>query len=220
MKNIFFKFTVLTICLFALAACSEQFLEKKPDKALLVPSSLNDYQALLDNINVFNNAPALGQIAGDDFYISDAGWQGLSVLEQNTYTWQKDVYGGTLMISDWNVPYQQVFYANVVLDGLASLDVNPGEQATYETLHASALFYRALALYGLTQTFTPGYDPASAGATLGIPVRLHADVEKPSLNLNLSSAMSRFFQILPSRQPSFRRCPQTGTGLVRHQLMR
>src|ERR1700712_1411141 len=101
-----------------LAACQKDFLDTKPNKALLIPTTISDMQALLDNIAVFNLSPGITGIADGDFYTTDAGWKAWGTDgERNSYTWAADIFnGGTAY--DWTQAYQQVFYANVVLDGL------------------------------------------------------------------------------------------------------
>ena len=58
MKN--FKL-LLILFLFGCVACSESFLDIKPDKKLVVPSTLDDLQALTDYFEVNNaNMPGMG----------------------------------------------------------------------------------------------------------------------------------------------------------------
>jgi hypothetical protein len=160
-------------------ACTKDFLDKKPDKALLVPTTLTDMQSLLDNsVNVFNKSPYLVIISADDFLTTSAGWQGLTnVNDRNSYIWAKDIYEGR-SVGDWTMPFRQIFYANVVLDGLLSIKTEPQDQIN--RMQGAALFFRAWAYTKLAEQFCSPYDAKDAGVQPGIMLRLSANVnERP-----------------------------------------
>lgn len=159
------------------ASCEKDFLDKKPDNALLVPKTLEDLRALLDNSNtIMNYAPFLSVFGTDDFYMTDNGFTSASSDVQNSYTWAAEIYLPTSAVTDWNRMYQQVFYANVVMDGLKDVKKEAASQTEFKQLKGSALFYRAFAFYHLAQQFAAPYRANSADQTLGIPIRLLADV--------------------------------------------
>ncbi|SFA41295.1 SusD family protein [Pedobacter suwonensis] len=169
-----------TMCLlFAgllLFSCQKEFLDKKPDKALLIPTTLEDFNALMDNLTVFNSSPALQEISADDYYANDAGVAGFTTaVQKNSYLWAADLYQNQ-PCTDWNLPYQQIFYANIILDGLADRKDGNGSLADQNTVKGSALFHRAFAFYNLVQLFARAYDQATAVTDMGIPLRLTADV--------------------------------------------
>ncbi|MBL0744848.1 RagB/SusD family nutrient uptake outer membrane protein [Chryseolinea lacunae] len=186
---------VLTVLL--AFACSEDYLDKKPDKSLVVPQTLEDFQALLDNADrVMNITPAIGMIASDDAFTTDNGWKGLlTATERNTYIWAKDTYNGE-PCNDWNIPYQQVFYANVVLEGLEKIAVTPASEAQWKSLKGSALFFRAHALHQLTDHFTLPYTEKDAATTLGIPIRLSPNVNAPARQATLAQTYAQILEDL------------------------
>jgi hypothetical protein len=96
-------------------ACQKEFLEKKPDQKLLVPKSFSELQAVLDNNVEMNSTPYLAEVSSDDIYTTDAGWLGADKLSKNSYLWLEDLYEGSLSV-DWDKPYVQIFYANIVLE--------------------------------------------------------------------------------------------------------
>jgi tetratricopeptide (TPR) repeat protein len=168
------KLMTLVLALVLLSGCRKDFLDEKPNKALLVPTNLADFQALLDNTAVMNVVPGMQRLATDDLFTTYAGWQAYdSPEERNSYVWAADIYQGEPSI-DWSTCYQQVFYSNIVLDGLVKLPAGRDN----EKLRASALFYRAVAFYHLAQIYTKPYDPATAGQDPGIPLPLVADVNQ------------------------------------------
>jgi tetratricopeptide (TPR) repeat protein len=156
----------------SLASCQKEFLDKKPDKSVLVPTTSSDFQALLDNSTTMNYAPGMNIIAADDLDNTLDGLDQVELpLEKNAFLWSTDVYEGVAVTPDWDTPYQQIFYANVVLDGLKDQTSIQAKQ-----LRGSALFYRSFALYQLLQLFAKPYDPVTAATDPGVPVPLTSNV--------------------------------------------
>jgi starch-binding outer membrane protein, SusD/RagB family len=195
MKKIYILFSLLVTGTF-LISCEESFLEEKPDKALVVPRTLEDLKALIYNdINIMNQDPAIGEIASDDIYTTPEGLEGASVFESNVYRWADDVYEGG-NVPDWNQLYEQVFYANVVLGALEDIPVDAANRQEWEKIKGSALFFRANAFYNLASIFTFPYDAGDAPATLGIPIMLEADVEARAVRTNLQETYDRILEDL------------------------
>jgi len=167
---------LLFICLFAVASCNDDFLAEKPDKKLVVPSTMEDLQALNDYYDVHNaNLPGMGELSSDDYYISTTNWTNLSSpYMKNGYIWAKEIWEGDKSI-DWNNRYQEVFYANYVLEGVDELDRNTDPE-WYDQLKGCALFYRAHAFYQLAQLFCSPYDASSSNEGDGLPIRLSSDL--------------------------------------------
>lgn len=188
----FFIYLMIPVISCITGSCEKGFLDKKPDHALLVPVTPDDFQALLDNSNsIMNYAPFLSVFSTDDFYMTDNGFTSAAFDVQNSYTWAAEIYLPTASVTDWNRMYQQVFYANVVLDGLKNIKKEAIAQAEYDQLKGSALFYRAFAFYHLAQQFAAPYRQATADQTPGIPIRLLADVNITSVRGTLQQTYSQ-----------------------------
>jgi len=174
--NIAVAFSILT------ASCTKSdFLEKKPNTGIVVPSTITDMIQLLDNQTVMlYNAPCTGTLSADEYYyysLNDFNATGTKT-EKNCYIWQKDIYQGENRIPDWNNPYQAIFYSNVVLeqwDMLADKDKVTNEG---RFVKAWALYERGYNYLNLVQTFSPAYDKGSAATDLGIPIRLSANINE------------------------------------------
>ncbi|NVM66621.1 tetratricopeptide (TPR) repeat protein [Mucilaginibacter sp. SG538B] len=165
------------VCLFMLVSCQNGYLGKKPDKSLLVPATPTDFQSLLDNFTVFNQSPGLPVISADEVQIPDDILETFgSPVEKNAYLWENDVYAGQSVL-DWNVSYQQVFYANIVLEGLAANPGNGSAESRNNT-KGEALFWRSFAFYNLVNLFGKPYDPHASSTDPGIPLRLVSDVNQ------------------------------------------
>nr|WP_295933684.1 RagB/SusD family nutrient uptake outer membrane protein [uncultured Dyadobacter sp.] len=172
------RYLIALLCAASLPACEPSALERKPDKKLLVPQQLSDYQALLDAVpDGMNTAPGLQALATDDFFCLPSALAGLPPAERNVYLWAQDAFEGKSS-PDWELPYKCIFYANVVLSGLESLSADSVSAAQRSSIEGSALFFRAFAHYNLATAFAAPYDPATAESLPGIPLRLTADVNQ------------------------------------------
>jgi tetratricopeptide (TPR) repeat protein len=162
---------------FVLSGCSKDFLDKKPASSIVVPKSINDLQALLENHYVMNNTVGLAQVSCDDYVIPKVS-DYLAIPDQvsrNAYVWNKDLYQGQTGIRDWNDLYKAVFYANNVL---RELDLNQYSDVTArDRLKGWALFSRAYAFYSLVNNFSVVYNAQSADSDSGIPIRLDPGVD-------------------------------------------
>lgn len=161
-----------------MAGCNKsKFLDEKPRSDLFVPTTLEDFQLLLDNETIMNETPVLGEVSSDNFYTTFNFWQTITVKEQYGYIWAPDIYKGEGNVGDWNLPYQQVFTANVILEGLQKLSVTFHNEKQWKNTKGSALFFRAYAFYNLAQLFSPVYNESTAGNDLGVPLRLRTNIE-------------------------------------------
>ncbi|RYF12786.1 MAG: RagB/SusD family nutrient uptake outer membrane protein [Flavobacteriales bacterium] len=174
MKTIkIFQFLTLTL---VLASCNKSdFLDKKPNISITTPSTLKDFQLLLENTNIMGYTSALPQMGSDDYFLSYDDYKITSSTERNSYIWAKGIYNGDEDIQDWNSLYKQILYANTVLDGLEKSNDNATNLGQY--LGGWARFYRAYAYYDLARTFCKSYNSASANTDLGVPIKLSGAID-------------------------------------------
>jgi hypothetical protein len=204
-------------------SCNKKdFLDKKPNTNLVIPSTLEDFQALLDYDAVMRETPALGELSADNYYLPYFFWLTVDTKEQNAYSWAVDTYAGQGGVDDWNLPYKQVFYANTVMEGLAKLALDTGNELNWKVLQGSALFIRAYAFYNIAQIFAPIYDKMTAAADPGIPLRLSSDVSAVSFRSSLKqtydqilSDLQQAIALLPSEIPySYRNRPSKPAAMA------
>lgn len=159
------------------------FLDTKPAQNLVVPATLDNFQALLDNDQYMNGAglglsPALGEVGSDDYFLQDGDYNSsLTQYERNEYIWAASVYPGQ-DIQDWDYPYRAVFYANLALEGVQQINPTSSQQKEWNNIRGSALFYRSYMFFQMTQIFSEVYDSATAPSSFGIPLRLSSDVNE------------------------------------------
>lgn len=185
-KNALFFLVIMGL----LYGCSKRdFLDAKPDQSLVIPTSLEEFQAILDydfDMNGVPNGlglvPELGEIGSDDYYLTADLYQNrLTSLYRDFYTWSKDANSAD-NLNDWDRGYNCVFMANIVLDGLSQMKDGTYDISKWKEIRASALFYRAHAFFQLAQVFSYPFGMTEM-EQYGIPLRLSADVsEKISRN--------------------------------------
>ncbi|MDR6781620.1 tetratricopeptide (TPR) repeat protein [Pedobacter africanus] len=171
---------IFVLLLFILQSCKKDWLEAKPNKSLVVPETINDYQSLLDNAGLFNASQAcgLGEIGAGDFYITDANWAAVNVnQERPAYTWAKteEFYNGEPSV-DWQNAYKRVLNANVILNGIDKITPLNSEQQDWNNVKGSALFFRAFDFFNLAQEYCVVYNSGLANQDLGLPLKLEYDV--------------------------------------------
>uniref|UniRef100_F4CEI6 Tetratricopeptide domain protein n=1 Tax=Sphingobacterium sp. (strain 21) TaxID=743722 RepID=F4CEI6_SPHS2 len=188
-------FTVLV--LLAATSCQNEFLAEKPDRALLVPTQLEAFSAILDGVQVFNqDYPALNSIASDDFFITDDGLQSLDFVEQAAYLWDASIFTGQTAVADWNYQYSKIFHANVVLDGLSELEVSGTNEQEYNRIKGAALFHRAYSYFELSQLFAMPYISSDDAGKPGLPLKLESDINTPAVQSNLSDIYDQILRDL------------------------
>lgn len=181
MKNTLYL-RLLSVSLAGLFSC-QGYLEEKPEKSILVPTTVGDVRALLDYYTTLNENALVDFIQADDWVTVDANWLGLAPWEQNAYLWEETVFEPVERSTDYSRLYRKVFTANVALDVLDGLEKSD------ETLNlkGEALFIRALAYFHLAQLFLP--PPMPGGDQIKIPVKLTPDVNLRAQWWNVSQVL-------------------------------
>lgn len=176
----YIRLFIYTCVVVSVMACHKEFLDKKPNSAIKQPSTLEDFQALLDHYDLLGaSLPCLPLLASDDYYFtSKSAWQSAeTATARSSYLWEPDVYGGEMDISDWNGPFAGIFYVNNILNRLEEINVGEGDRQAFNEIKGQALFFRAYTYFELVKNFSPAYDAATAYEDLGIPLRLRGDID-------------------------------------------
>lgn len=190
---IFSVLPIILVC--SLTGCKDSWLDAKPEKTLLVPSSVEDYQAILDNTSLFNAGyPALGEVSADDHYLDYQTWlSGNTMQERQCYIWAPDIYHGETKNYDWDPAFKRILYANIVLEGTEKLTgTSMREDEQLSAVRGAALFYRSLNFFLLSQLFCKPYSVNNL-STPGLPLRLQSNI---NLKPKRASLAETFEQIL------------------------
>jgi len=199
-------------CLLVLPGC-KKYLAEKSNQRLATLQTLDDLQALLDNYNVINKKePIAGEISADDYYVTDASYDAMYYdSRRRMYRWEKDhIFENQL--NDWYNVYQPVYYANTVLETLPGISVSTTSQAAWDNVKGQALFIRGKAFFEAATIWAPAYDSTSAGADLGVPLRLSSDFNVPSAR---ASVAETFRQVLKDVKASIPLLPSVPLHVLR-----
>jgi len=154
-------------------------LDAKPSSSLIIPTKVEDFQALLDNTDKMNlyHCGSAGEISSGDFQTSYDAYLSSPAQDRNAYTWaiNENYYDGS--DADWRNAYQRILFANVALEGLNKIPETSINQQNWNNVKGSALFYRAYQFFDLAQAYCKPYSE-KADADLGLPLRLASDISK------------------------------------------
>lgn len=192
------KFIICTVWMIILSFYScKDFLDAKPDKRLVIPTTLKDYQALLDNFPVINNTdPGSGEISADDYYLSDADYNGLTQdFFKRMHIWEKDAIFN-VTTNDWSNTYRPVYVANSVLTSLAANNENEQNSLAYKDVKGQALFVRARSFHQMLGLWGKAYDETTADTDLGIVLRLNDDFNEKSTRASVRQSYQQIIQDL------------------------
>jgi len=172
---------IVEVLLVGLCSCKKNWLDAKPDQKLVVPETIKDFQALLDNIAIFNFGQSyLGELGSDDYYITTSLYLSRAEVYQKVYTWSPgNIFQGA-SVPDWANYYNAVFYSNNVIEGLAKVSKEQAGEDTWNNLKGAAHFYRAYAFFSLAQLFCKPYTGNSANSDMGIVLRTNSNINAAS----------------------------------------
>lgn len=175
-------FPVITINL----SCSK-FLEIKPDKKLVTPSTSVDLLAMMNSVNNTNYSyiTGVGEMASDNVLVFEDTWtELLGPFESSIspYIWRK------LPVSNnfWDAAYRKVLQSNMVIDLIDQVDHSSDD--VRDNILGMAYFVRGFSFYELTQIYSVPYNHESAKEKLGIVLRLNPDINEVSKRSNLQES--------------------------------
>lgn len=176
------KRIIYFILCFTTLSCGDSYLDVKPSSNTVVPTTLDDFEQLMNYGNLVYAYPDMLDVLADDYYLEEAYWKSIKSYNPviaNAYVWADDIYETRESdLANWERGYTQVFYANVVLEGVAKIALNYKNKRQHQQLHGTALFMRAWALYNLAQLYAPAYKSSTASQDLAVPIPLISDVNE------------------------------------------
>ncbi len=190
----------------------KKFLDEKPDKKLVVPSTLTDLWAIMDYTNVMIvNDPYVDEIGADNFYLLPAFLNNMAETDRNLYLWNSaNLYVKTG--NSWMYLYSKVYYANTVLEQLKKIERTPLNERDWDHLKGHALMVRGKAFLQAVWVWAKTYDAATASTDMGIPLRLNTNFEEPSVRASVEQTYSR---IIADLQESVKLLPVVSSSPVR-----
>lgn len=188
---------ILLIAVLILLSCNRKdYLDIKP-QGVVIPATLSDFRLILDNVV---SAASSGSVTSG---LKDKH-QGTTLMSDNVnlnpdlllalykldsdariFMFEDRVYAPTEDDKDWNIYYQHIYVANVVLSGLQAI-ADPSPQKA--VLEAEARLHRAYAYFNLVNMYATHYNSTTAGTDLGVPIR--TGIELAGVNLARASVQA------------------------------
>ncbi|SEL31094.1 RagB/SusD family nutrient uptake outer membrane protein [Parapedobacter koreensis] len=207
MKTFNFKvYTAISMAATIMLAtsCMKEFLDIKRDKSQVIPVTLEDYRSIFEHHQMNYEQTVLGEVSGDDYFVSAQRWNGLAdPVQKNAYVWADNIFQEETS-GDWNRAYERILYANFVFEGVGDIDETTANKALRDEVLGAAHFFRAVNLYQLAQVFCKQYDPSTASGDLGLPLRTTSNV---NVEYQRASLEATYGQILSDLENAERLLP-------------
>jgi len=212
MKTIrLFYISMLATGSIVLFACKKDWLDKKPRASQVVPTTIADAQALMDNVATFSSLYPTIEISADDYVVDYTTWLAFSVNAwRNMYIWKKEIWENDAQL-DWNTAYNKIFISNVALEVLEKINPETSNVTAYNNAKGNALFMRAHAFLDLAHIYSRPYVAGTANSDLGIPLRLTANVNEKSTRSTLQQTFNQIIDDLKRAAPLLPNIPLTKT---------
>lgn len=178
-------------------ACTD-FLDERSDKRLAVPATLEDFQALMNELHAVQLSPADGEVAADNLYLPDDRFTALNCeYEWDLYLWKDGPMTRLCYGNDgWRSAYKSIYNVNAVLEGLTLYQGSMDSR--YDDILGQAHFYRGITYLELAVIWTEAYDQNTAESRLGLPLRLSADFNEVSVRSDLKTTFDQIIRDLQS----------------------
>lgn len=211
MKFIFKMISTLTIVLI-LSSCNKEWLEEKQNAKLIIPTTLNDMDLLLNEDVLELDARGASEIACDDYEFTMEQFNSLYyAVDRDIITWKSFELPkfGDKEFDEWDLSYSEIQICNSVLDALKSIQRDASNMEQYNRIKGTALYHRAKQHLNLAMTFCNYYDKANASKELGIPLKLTSEITekitRPTLEDTYTAIISDLkeaISLLPLNQSS------------------
>lgn len=217
MKNILL-FIILTI--FFCVSCKKGWLEEKQDIKLIVPTTLNDLDLLL-NVNEFQyDGRGAMETSCDDYEFTLEQFNQLNwAFDRDFITWKKDRNLDNLPIqqNEWKCAYTQIQICNVVLKKITTVTRTENNKGDYDRIYGTALYHRSKQFLNMVMSFSKYYDNTTSNIDLGIPLKLDDDISEEIKKATVEETYLRIIedlkmsaQYLPVSQVDYSRVAKGG----------
>ncbi|RFS19240.1 RagB/SusD family nutrient uptake outer membrane protein [Chitinophaga silvatica] len=196
------KYSIYFAAVFMMSSC-KRYLDVKP-KGKLIPSSVTDYDHLLDNTSTVElnfldgNKGSLLANLGDNLELTEGQVKVGFILSSHpnieryyAHIFRQPYKNPNLDDQFWSSGsqgmYPQISYFNNVIEGIRSIgQKSPEEEVVGKISVAQALIGRAWCYFNANMIYGPVYKPGTANSTKTIPYLVDVDINKPIPNLSTS----------------------------------
>lgn len=217
MKN---KIIVFATIVFFCFSCKKGWLEEKQDIKLIVPTTLNDLDLLL-NVDEFQyDGRGAVETSCDDYEFSLEQFNQLFyAFDRDFIIWKNERNLENLPIqqNEWKCAYTQIQICNVVLKRLASIKRTDDNKIDYDRIYGTALYHRAKQFLNMVISFSKYYDKTNSNIDLGIPLKLDDDIAEDIKRASVEQTYQQIIedlklaaQYLPISQVDYSRVAKGG----------
>lgn len=170
----------------------KKYLDKKSKNDLVIPSTLNDIQALLDYEQGMNrNTPAYGEGSADDYFLLKSIYDTRVPAVRQIYNWTPFYYEFS---NDWSANYNGIYYTNLSLELIDNIDITTANELQWKNVKGSALFLRSFYFLQLSWTFAKAYDENTADRDMGIVLKLESDFNVPTIRASVRESYNQIIK--------------------------
>jgi len=187
------------LCVILSLGSCKKYLDAKPDKALVIPTTLNDLQAILDFSSRMNEGTSYSEASADNYYLNNDDYNTLNDDVKKAYSWENFSYIN--YPNDWARVYDVIYPANVVLEGIEKITPTAQTQVSWSNIKGSALVFRASSLLQGAFIFCKVYDEATSDKDAGLVLRLNSDFNAPSVRSSVRETYDRIIMDLKEAAP-------------------
>lgn len=203
MKKIFFITIIVSTVL--LAGC-DKYLDIQP-KGITIPTYYNDYLKLLNSQNFVFYSAAYPAYITDDVRQGEIDDVSIFAKLYRTYPHKNNLYvfaPGQIFLQNETDPlyeeaYKRIFTYNTVINNV--MNVPDGKESERRQLKAEALVGRAFDYFALVNSYASHYDEATASSTLGVPLVLSEDINKPYIRNTVAEVYAQIKKDLDEAVP-------------------
>ncbi|MGE6397370.1 RagB/SusD family nutrient uptake outer membrane protein [Chryseobacterium scophthalmum] len=182
---------------FLLGGCSKEWLEKKQDVKLIVPTTLNDLDMLL-NTGFDSDGRGSTENSTDEAVYTLDQFNALNYsFQRSLATWSVNEFEQfSPDQNEWDIAYKQIQTCNVVLKALEKVNRTKENADLYDRIKGTALYHRSRQYLNVAMTFCKYYEPSSATKDLGIPLKFSDDIDEPIVRSSLEQTYKRIVEDL------------------------
>lgn len=209
MKNKQLYISLLGLTILLSAGCSS-FLDVKSDKSLAVPTTLDDYQAILNEVDNFL-APPEGEIMSADHYLPDQTYDAIACqTSKDLYRWIDNLQIDNCMVNGWALAYKNIYKANVAINGIKDIENSQPASDLSSNIKGQAHFIRGINYFELAQIWLNAYSGEESRTKLGLPLKFSSDFNEATKRATLGET---FDQILVDLYEAERFLPLSSANL-------
>ena len=201
-------YIIISTIVISISGCTK-YLDVKSDRKLTTPTTISDFQALLNDANYMNGYYcSSGEISTDDYYITDADYNTLNYDgDKRLYTWENNYVSRpqNLAGDDWYYCYRAIYVSNSVLKDISDLNL---QGSAADNIRGQAYFFRASRYLDGAQIWAHAYNINTASSDMGMVLRTDPDMNIKSVRSSIKQTydlivndLKNAINLLPTAQP-------------------